>query len=269
MPPSPPSTGTADNITTTDRDATVTTSYTLYCRSGATYGLCTIGAIFDLDTVLTPLRTLGTANQLVGVDSAGTALEYKGTINIQLKDDAAQIASATASKGTLKFLATSITDAKLVTVTPVCTDNCTITTESYGAVTKVLVDKDTAQTLTNKSIASLTPVIDDPDNFAANFTGANLYGGTFIANAAGTAALPDPAAGMNFTIVLETTGQVIIDPLNTGTADAIIMNGLAAADDENITTPATAVIGSMCVFQYRSADHWMATCNGFVEATPP
>ena len=113
---------------------------------------------------------------------------------------------------------------------------------------------------------ALTPVIDDADNFAANFTGVNLYGGTFIANAAGTAALPEATAGMNFTIMLETTGDVIIDPLGTGTADTIVMNGLAAAADENIHS---TTLGAMCVFQYRAANSWMATCNGFVEATPP
>lgn len=123
----------------------------------------------------------------------------------------------------------------------------------------------TAATWESGSYAQ-TPVIDDPDNFAANFTGANLYGGTFIANAAGTAALPEPAAGMNFTIVLEGANAVIIDPLGTGTADTIVMNGLAAAADENITSSTS---GAMCVFQYRAANSWMATCNGFVEATPP
>jgi hypothetical protein len=113
--------------------------------------------------------------------------------------------------------------------------------------------------------SSLTPVIDDPDNFAANFTGANLYGGTFIANAAGTAVLPNAGVGMNFTIVLEGANAVVIDPLGTGTADTIVMNGLAAAADENITSSTS---GAMCVFQYRAADSWMATCNGFAEATP-
>lgn len=114
--------------------------------------------------------------------------------------------------------------------------------------------------------AAQTPVIDDPDNFAANFTGANLYGGTFIANAAGTAELPNATAGMNFTYILEGANANIIDPLGTGTADAIHMNGLAAADDENITSSTS---GAICTFQYRSADHWTATCNGFAEATPP
>ncbi|OGC76974.1 hypothetical protein A2619_03425 [candidate division WWE3 bacterium RIFOXYD1_FULL_39_9] len=116
---------------------------------------------------------------------------------------------------------------------------------------------------------SATPVVDDADNFDDNFTSDNLYGGTFIANAAGTIILPDPAVGMNFTIVLETTGAVIVDPLDTGTADTIVMNGLAAAADENITAGATGALGDMCVFQYRAANSWMATCTGWAEATPP
>lgn len=110
-----------------------------------------------------------------------------------------------------------------------------------------------------------TPVIDDPDNFAANFTGANFYGGTFISNVAGTAALPEPAVGMNFTVVLEGAVATIIDPLGTGTADTIYMNGLAATADENITSSTS---GAICYFQYRSANAWMATCLNFAEATP-
>ena len=112
---------------------------------------------------------------------------------------------------------------------------------------------------------SATPVIDDPDNFAANFTGGNLYGGTFISNAAGTAALPDPVVGMNFTYVLEGANANVIDPLTTGTADTIVMNGLAAAQDENITSSTS---GAICYFQYRAANSWMATCADFAEATP-
>lgn len=115
-------------------------------------------------------------------------------------------------------------------------------------------------------IGSLTPVIGDADDFDDNFTGGNLYGGTYIVNAAGTIVLPEPAAGMNFTIVLEAAAATVIDPLGTGTADTIVMNGLAAAADENITS---STIGAICVFQYRAANSWMATCKSFVEATPP
>jgi hypothetical protein len=113
---------------------------------------------------------------------------------------------------------------------------------------------------------SQDPVIDDADNFDDNCTGQCLRGGTFIVNAAGTIVLPEATSGMNFTVILEGANATIIDPLGTGTADAIHMNGLAAADDENITS---STRGAMCVFQYRSANHWTATCNGFAEATPP
>jgi hypothetical protein len=114
------------------------------------------------------------------------------------------------------------------------------------------------------SAGVLTPVIDDPDNFAANFTGGNLYGGTFICNAAGTAALPNAAVGMNFTVVLEGTGATVLEPLATGTDDQIYLNGTALTQGHNIISSTS---GAMCVFQYRAADKWMATCNGFVDGT--
>jgi len=145
------------------------------------------------------------------------------------------------------------------------TSNTAVISSSTGVT---LLDFGTIGTATTGIVTggAQTPVIDDPDNFSTNFTGRNLYGGTFIANAAGTAALPDPAAGMNFTYVMEGANANIIDPLATGTADTIVMNGLAAASDENITSSTS---GAMCVFQYRAANSWMATCTGWAEATPP
>jgi len=145
------------------------------------------------------------------------------------------------------------------------TENTAVVSSSTG-VTKIDYGSIGSATTGTISGGTLTPVIDDPDNFASNFTGANLYGGTFIANAAGTAALPNAAVGMNFTIVLETTGDTILEPLATGTDDTIYMNGLAAAQGEYIHSTTR---GAMCVFQYRAADTWMATCNGFAENTPP
>ena len=145
-------------------------------------------------------------------------------------------------------------------------NNNTVTFGSSTGVTIYDFGAINLKTTGTISGGSLTPVIDDPDNFAANFTGDNLYGGTFIANAAGTAVLPEPAVGMNFTYVLEGANASIIDPLGTGTADTIYMNGLAAAGDENITSSTS---GAICTFQYRAANTWMATCNGFAEATPP
>jgi len=173
-------------------------------------------------------------------------------------------------KPALQALETSL-ELKAAT-SSLATDNSTashlIGKDSDGHIENITLQGLTLSGTTSPilTVTSLTPVIDDPDNFAANFTGANLYGGTFIANAAGTAALPDPTVGMNFTYILEGANANIIDPLGTGTADTIVMNGLAATADENITSSTS---GAMCVFQYRAANSWMATCNGFAEATPP
>jgi len=145
------------------------------------------------------------------------------------------------------------------------TANTAVVSSSTG-VTKIDYGSIGSATTGIVSGGSLTPVIGDADDFDNNFTGANLYGGTYIVNAAGTVVLPAVAAGMNFTIVLEGAVATPIDPDGTGTADTIYMNGLAAASDENITS---STRGAMCVFQYRAADTWMATCNGFTEATPP
>ena len=109
-----------------------------------------------------------------------------------------------------------------------------------------------------------TPVVGDPDSWSP--TTEDYYGGTLIANAAGSFALPAVGVGMNFSIVLEGANAVVINPDTAGTADTIYMNGLAAAQDENITSSTS---GAICTFQYRSADAWMATCNGFVEETSP
>ena len=167
--------------------------------------------------------------------------------------------------GAITFLGASAGYDENLTINLDDTENTAVVSSSTG-VTKIDYGSIGSATTGTISGGTLTPVIDDPDNFASNFTGANLYGGTFIANAAGTAALPNAAVGMNFTIVLETTGDTILEPLATGTDDTIYMNGLAAAQGEYIHSTTR---GAMCVFQYRAADTWMATCNGFTEATPP
>ena len=127
--------------------------------------------------------------------------------------------------------------------------------------------RDSAQGSWSYAGASLTPVVDTPANFAANFTLENLYGGTFIASAAGTAVLPAVAVNMNFIFKVEGDDDdlVIIDP---NAADTIYMNGLAAAQDENIVTGATSR-GHKCEFKYRSANSWTADCSTtWVEDTP-
>ena len=112
---------------------------------------------------------------------------------------------------------------------------------------------------------SKTPLAGTAADFDNNFTGSYLYGGTYRVTTAGACALPEPAAGMNFTILHEVAGASTIESLTGGTADTIFMNGLSAGSDDDLTASA---VGAMCVFQYQAANVWMATCNGFTEVAP-
>jgi len=115
-------------------------------------------------------------------------------------------------------------------------------------------------TKTTGSIKSLTPVTDDADNFAANFTGANLYGGTFIANAAGTAQLPAITAGMNFTIITLGAVAVVVEP---NASDSFLLDGVQLDDADSATNTSTA--GDIIVYQYYSAAGWVASSNGWTD----
>ena len=97
------------------------------------------------------------------------------------------------------------------------------------------------------------------DDFAAAFTGANLYGGTFLANLTGTCVLPAiGTGGMNFTIITLGAIALVIDP---NASDLMITDGLAGADGENITNLSTA--GDIAVVQYYDATGWLVTTNGW------
>jgi hypothetical protein len=113
---------------------------------------------------------------------------------------------------------------------------------------------------TTGSVKSLTPVADTAANFAANFTGANLYGGTFVCNGAGTLQLPAVAVGMNFTIV--TLGALAVSA-DTNTNDLMILDGTALHDGDKATNLSTA--GDIIVFQYYDATGWLATSNGWTD----
>jgi hypothetical protein len=113
---------------------------------------------------------------------------------------------------------------------------------------------------TTGSVKSLTPVADTAANFSANFTGANLYGGTFVCNGAGTLQLPAVAVGMNFTIV--TLGALAVSA-DTNTNDLMILDGTALHDGDKATNLSTA--GDIIVFQYYDATGWLATSNGWTD----
>ncbi len=116
-------------------------------------------------------------------------------------------------------------------------------------------------TKTTGSFKALTPVTDSTADFAANFTGANLYGGTFVANADdGDLQLPAVAAGANFTIITLGAIQVVIEP---NASDSILLDGVQLDDADSATNTSTA--GDIIVFQYYSTAGWVATSNGWTD----
>lgn len=111
---------------------------------------------------------------------------------------------------------------------------------------------------TSGSYKSMTPMVGDADDFDDNFTGAYLYGGTYVCNATGTVILPAVTAGMNFTIITLGDIAVIIDP---NASDSMLSDGVQQADGENLTNTSSA--GDIAVVQYYSAAGWLTTTNGW------
>jgi hypothetical protein len=160
-------------------------------------------------------------------------------------------------------LSSSVSNSEDLSIQLGANDN-TVTIASSTGVSSIGFGAIGLATTGTVSGGSLTPVIGDADDFDNNFTGANLYGGTYIVNAAGSVILANSTVGVNFTILLEDAVATVIEPLATGTDDTIVLNGTALTQGQSIQS---STKGAMCVIQYRAADSWMATCNGFI-ATP-
>jgi hypothetical protein len=135
---------------------------------------------------------------------------------------------------------------ELAAVTGALTTSSTIT--ATGAITP------------SGGIKSLTPVIDAAADFAANFTGANLYGGTFICDTTGTIQLPAIGAGMNFTIITKGDIAVVVEP---NASDLFWLDGVPLDDADSATNLSTS--GDIIVFQYMDATGWIATSNGWTD----
>ena len=106
----------------------------------------------------------------------------------------------------------------------------------------------------------LAPVTDDCDDFSTTFTGVNLYGGTFLANLAGTCQLPAIAAGYNFCIITLGAIALVIEP---NASDLMILDGTALDDADSATNTSTA--GDIICFQYYDATGWIATSNAWTD----
>lgn len=114
------------------------------------------------------------------------------------------------------------------------------------------------------AINSLTPVSDDADNFASNFTGNNLKGGTFIANAAGTAVLAAAASGQNYLILNGGANAVTLDPDAAGTEDTFVLVTPTGGYDATVAqggTVSTSTSGAACTVQYLAADTLLLFCD--------
>jgi len=108
---------------------------------------------------------------------------------------------------------------------------------------------------------SRTPVTDATTDFAANFTGDDLYGGTFVCDTDdGDLQLPAVGVGMNFTIITVGAIQIVVEP---NASDAILLDGVQLDDADSATNLSTA--GDIITFQYYSAAGWIATSNGWTD----
>lgn len=106
---------------------------------------------------------------------------------------------------------------------------------------------------------ALTPVTGSTTGFTAGFTGANLYGGTYIVSSDdGDLQLPLMAEGMWFTIITLGAIEVVVD---TNVADGYLMDGTTNVEGKNLTNLSTT--GDIAVFQYYTADDWLITTNGW------
>jgi len=107
-------------------------------------------------------------------------------------------------------------------------------------------------------INDLTPVQDDADNFAANFTGANLKGGTFIATSAtGSSDLSAIAAGVNFVYEVEDGVSANVNPNGS---DTIYLNNVVHSSGAGASVDITGP--GLCVIKYRDTNEIDMQCDG-------
>ncbi len=130
-----------------------------------------------------------------------------------------------------------------------------------GAVDLAHMSTDSVDyTKTTGSSKALTPILDDADDFSTTFTGANLYGGTFLCNGTGDVDLPSPVEGMHFTVV--TFGDIEVEAL-PDTGDDLILDG--AQLDANHKAKNASTAGDIAVFQYYDATGWLVSSNSWTE----
>lgn len=231
--------GNATTVTVTDDTSTNATMYFLWVTAAGSVPLytSTTGITYNPST-----QAVGFPGAISGIGSItvdGNATPYS------------------ADGGTLGSVSNEWSDLYLADggVVYFQNDQSVYLTPSAGAL--ALIGRFSA----SGGTTSLTPVTDSTADFATNFTGANLYGGTFLANADdGDLQLPAAAVGMNFTIITLGTIEIVMEP---NASDSVILDGVQLDDADSATNTSTA--GDIITCQYYSADGWLCVSNGWTD----
>jgi hypothetical protein len=181
----------------------------------------------------------GSANCLWGEKSDSSGIECKSTINVQIDDSAAQFKSATASKGTLKFDQTGLTDGKVLTIKHTSADDYTYTPTFTG---------NTAITYpTSGTLATVGGALGTPSFTALNMPSSDADPGTTAGQIRHDSSDTAASAAGNAKFYDGTNVRTLV---STGAAYTLIAKSeylpiRYAEDDDSVTAPAaTAEIGT-------------------------
>lgn len=109
--------------------------------------------------------------------------------------------------------------------------------------------------------SAFTPVVGSTTDFATDFTGANLYGGTYIVTSDdGDLVIPSIEPGMHFKIIVLGAVEVVAEPSDT---DNMILDGVTLDNNDSATSMSLA--GDIIYFQYYDSNTWLATSNGWTD----
>ena len=199
----------------------------------------------DAATVITK----GPNNTIFGVSSAGV-LGYN--TSIQQLDDAAQFASATASKGTRKLVQSSISDTMLLTDTPIITGNVTWTNTTQGAGTYTRPFLEQANTWSG--VQTLTNPV-------------GVIGGT---TAGLSQTLANGTSAMGTSAISSGTCATVVSTAATGTATTDVVHWGFNGDPTGVTGYAPSANGMLTIMAYPTSGYVnYKVCNNTADSVTP
>jgi hypothetical protein len=190
--------------------------------------------------------------------------ETSATFGMTINDGAAQFASATASKGTMKVLLSGSTNATLTTLVFAQTDNRTVTMPDATATLATTADL-TAGSLdwvtTGTISGRLKTVVYSADG-TLNVTTAQAQAGTFFINTyAGTQLMTLPAAGAGMAVCLKNgQGNARALQVHSDATDYIVMSTGArtSASTDYYQAAAASATNQICLVAFDDTD-WHVT----------